>query len=64
MITPPDLRRQSRHLMTEADRAVDVIEKRILFELASRLRETASALEDIEAEDELRFAAAQPAIRH
>jgi hypothetical protein len=63
MITPPDLRRQARHLLTQADRATDGVEKRILLDLAARLGETASALEDIEAEDRLRLVGAQPTTR-
>jgi hypothetical protein len=39
MITPPDLRRQARHLLTQADRAAHGIEKRILLDLAAKLGE-------------------------
>jgi hypothetical protein len=46
MITPPDLRRQARHLLTQADRAALGIEKRILLDRAAKLEETALALGD------------------
>jgi hypothetical protein len=64
MITPSDLRRQARHLLLEADRAADGSEKRILIDLADKLGETASALEDIEAEDILKLVGCQPAVQH
>jgi hypothetical protein len=64
MITPAALRRQARDLSVQADRAADDIEKKILLDLAAKLGETASALEDIEIEDRLRLVAAQPATQH
>jgi hypothetical protein len=50
MITPPELRWQAERLLAEAENAGDT-EKRILLELVSKLRQTASALERIEGYD-------------
>jgi hypothetical protein len=51
MITPPELRRQARRLSIDAEHAADGAEKRILLDLASRLMDTASALERLERSD-------------
>ena len=50
MISAPELRWQAERLLVEAENAGD-IEKRILLELVSKLRQTASALERIEGYD-------------
>ena len=47
MITPAELRWQAERLLAEAENAGE-FEKTILLELASKLRQTASALEGIE----------------
>jgi hypothetical protein len=51
MITPPELRRQARRLSIDAEHAAEGAEKRILLDLASRLMDTASALERLERSD-------------
>jgi hypothetical protein len=48
MITPPELRWQAERVQVEAERSTDIIEKRILLDLVSKLSETASALEKAE----------------
>jgi hypothetical protein len=45
MITPPELRWQAQRLLSDAKRATDSTEEKILLDLALRLGDAASALE-------------------